>query len=416
MKDSIASRSAHEFHTVVRLGLERIGALLFELGRPDRDLRFVHVAGTNGKGSVCAMISAALHADGHRVGTFTSPNLVRVNERICVDMHEIDDASLDTLLCEVEAAASRVAGSTGEAPTQFEIWCAAAMLHFAREKCDIVVLEVGLGGEFDATNIIERCELAVICHIDLDHTAYLGNTVAEIAKAKCGIIKDDITTNTVVTCEQYDDAMRVIENAAAEHGQKLVVARAPHAFKSEGIYEYFMHGGESVRLGLGGEYQLANAALACAALEALGVSDTAIRTGLAVARHRARFELLAPSLIFDGGHNPDGVGALCASLEKYFKGKKLNIIYACMADKDIRTNLKLLSRIASSFIFTTVAKNPRAMSADALCELARVECGIAGESAPSLAEALERARARDGVSVICGSLYLYGELPHELVK
>ena len=199
-----SNRDPHSFHNVVRLGLERITFLLEELERPDNDLKFIHVAGTNGKGSVCAFIEAALVSEGKRVGKFTSPNLVKVNERICINGEMIGDTELDRVLNAAENAAKKVETATGEAPTQFEIWCAAAMLCFAQNKCDIVVLEVGLGGEFDATNVIKKCELAVICHIDIDHTAYLGNTLSEIARAKCGIIKDDITTGTVVTCEQDD--------------------------------------------------------------------------------------------------------------------------------------------------------------------------------------------------------------------
>lgn len=405
------NRDPHSFHNVVRLGLERITLLLQELENPDNDLKFIHIAGTNGKGSVCAFIEAALVSEGKRVGKFTSPNLVRVNERICINGKQISDDELDFVLTAAENAAKNVEKVTGETPTQFEIWCAAAMLCFAQNKCDIVVLEVGLGGEFDATNVIKKCELAVICHIDIDHTAYLGNTIAEIAHAKCGIIKDDITTGTVVTCEQGDEAMAVIREAAHVHGHRLAVAKTPAAIGFDGIYEkYAAPDGETVTLSLGGEYQLANAALASLALEALGVDSRSIKNGLAGACHPGRFEKIDKNVIFDGGHNPDGVRALCRALDRYFPDTPMNIIYACMADKDVKSTLELIKRDNREFIFTTVQNNPRAMSADALRELAFEKCGINGMSADTLTDALDTAKKNGRLTIICGSLYLYGDL------
>ncbi len=402
-------RDKHGFNNVIRLGLERIEALLEHLGRPDRKLKFVHVAGTNGKGSTCAVIERALIHEGKRVGKFTSPNLVRVNERICVNGEMISDAELDAALTSAEEAADKVANERGETPTQFEIWTAAAMLYFAKRECDIVVLEVGLGGEFDATNIIESCELAVICKIELDHTAYLGNTLAEIAHAKCGIIKDNITTRKVVTGTQSEEAMAVIKATAESHGHELVVASVPEPVGFDGIHEYLLLNGERTRLSLGGVYQLENASVAISALESLGVSYESIRFGLENAVHRGRFEEVAPGVIFDGAHNPDGVRALEAALERYFPGRQMNIIYACMADKDVKSVLDILKSEKRNFIFTTVQDNPRAMSAHALCELAREKCGIDGKSARALHDALDM---RDGLTIICGSLYLYGDLPN----
>ncbi|MBQ4137828.1 MAG: bifunctional folylpolyglutamate synthase/dihydrofolate synthase [Clostridia bacterium] len=404
-------RDPHSFHNVVRLGLERISLLLDNLGRPDKDLRFIHVAGTNGKGSVCAFIESALVCDGKRVGKFTSPNLVKVNERICINGKQISDAELDFVLTAAENAAKKVETATGEAPTQFEIWCGAAMLCFAQNKCDIVVLEVGLGGEFDATNVIKRCELAVICHIDIDHTSYLGNTITEIARAKCGIIKDDITTRTVVTCEQDDEAMAVIKESARSHGHRLVVAKTPEAIGFDGICEHFrLPAGELVILSLGGEYQLANASLATKALEVLGVEAESIKKGLMSACHPGRFERIRDNVIFDGGHNPDGVRALCRALDRYFPNTPMNIIYACMADKDVQSTLELLNRDNREFIFTTVQDNPRAMSPDDLCKLARKCAGINGVSAPTLTDALTLAEKNGRLTIICGSLYLYADL------
>ncbi len=403
----------HGFNNVIRLGLERIEAMLELLGRPDRELKFVHVAGTNGKGSTCAMIEAALINEGKRVGKYTSPNLVRVNERICVDGKMISDDDLDDVLTRAGEAANSVREKCGEEPTQFEIWTAAAMLHFAKADCDIVVLEVGLGGEFDATNIIEKCELAVICKIELDHTAYLGDTIAKIASAKCGIIKDNITTGKVVTTNQTSEALEVIRKYTESHGHVLIEAKTPSADSFDGIHEYFIYKGKKVRLSLGGVYQLENAAVAVSALEALGVSEKSICHGLENAVHHARFEEIEDSVIFDGGHNPDGVRALNAALDRYFPGKEMNIIYACMADKDVKSVLDILKSENRNFIFTTVQDNPRAMSAEALCELAKNECGISGRCAPTLSDALALA---NGLTIICGSLYLYSDLPQDKFK
>ncbi len=411
MKEYKTKEYSRGFSNVVRLGLERIGMLLELLGNPEDKLRFVHIAGTNGKGSVCAFVEAGLAADGKRVGKFTSPNLVRVNERIVVDREEISDTELDRVLETVNFAAEKVKATLDEEPTQFEIWTAAALYYFAERECDIVVLEVGLGGEFDATNIIKSPEICVICHIDIDHTAYLGNSIREIAKAKCGIIKPEIASGAVISSEQCAEAREVIEETAKKYGHKLILAKTPIPKGFDGIYETFdIFNMEDIRLSLGGTYQLINASVAAETLKALGVGGDSIRKGLETAVHRARFERLSDSLIFDGGHNPDGIRALTRSLDRYFEGQRITVIFACMADKDIKTSLELLDGEGRSFIFTTVSDNPRAMKADVLRDFARESCGIYAESAETLKEAIRLAELRGDMTVICGSLYLYGDL------
>ena len=409
MKDTLYN--AHAFNNVIRLGLERISMLLERLERPDKRLKFVHVAGTNGKGSVCSFIEASLIKAGRKTGKFTSPNLGEVNERICVNGCAISDSDLEDVLEKAHAAACEIEREMHEAPTQFEIWCAAAMLFFARQSCDIVVLEVGLGGEFDATNVIEGCELAVICHIDIDHTAYLGNTLEEIARAKCGIIKDNISTRTVVTSRQYPQAIKVIADKTEAFGHTLVCADDVESVGHDGIYEYFkMPDGEHIRLSLGGEYQLMNASCAYAALKALGISDAHIKEGFGSAVHHGRFEMIGDNIIFDGGHNPDGVRALVSSLDRYYPDTQMNIIYACMADKDVEATLSILKRQDRNFIFTTVQDNPRAMTPEQLSALAYEKCGITGMSASNLKQAISLVRKSGRLTVICGSLYLYKDL------
>ena len=400
---------ANSFQTVINLGLGRISALLELMGNPQRGQRFVHVAGTNGKGSVCAMLDAILTAEGLKVGRYTSPNLIRVNERIVVAGEEISDAELNPLLERVGDLCPEAERLTGECPTQFEVWTAAAMEYFKNKKCDIVLLEVGLGGEFDATNVIEENALAVITRVALDHCAYLGNTTAEIARTKCGIMKPGGRT---VALSQSEEVNAVIADCAKKANNSLIFASAPESEGHDGLSEIFSYKNmTSLKSALGGPHQIENAAIAIEAALALGASENSIRRGLAAARHRGRLEPLADDIIFDGAHNPNGVEALCAALQRCFPGREKTVIFACMKDKDIVPSLKMLSASARRFIFTRVEGNPRSMTEDELRKLA-AENGIDGETAPDLAAALELSEKYSGsLRVICGSLYLYESIP-----
>lgn len=400
---------ANSFQTVINLGLGRISALLKLMGDPQRGQRFVHVAGTNGKGSVCAMLDAILTAEGLKVGRYTSPNLIRVNERIVVAGEEIPDGELNPLLERVGALCPEAERLTGECPTQFEVWTAAAMEYFKNKNCDIVLLEVGLGGEFDATNVIEENALAVITRVALDHCAYLGSTAAEIARTKCGIMKPGGLT---VALSQDAEVNAVITDCADKTNNRLIFACAPESEGHDGLSEIFSYKNMTgLKSALGGPHQRENAAIAIEAALALGVSEKSIRNGLAAARHRGRLEPLAENIIFDGAHNPNGVEALCAALDRCFPGRERTVIFACMKDKDIVPSLKMLSASAAHFIFTRVEGNPRSMTEDELRTLA-AENGIDGEAAPNLAAALELSEKYPGsLRVICGSLYLYESVP-----
>ena len=402
---------ANSFQTVINLSLGRISALLDMSGNPQRRCRCVHVGGTNGKGSVCAFLEAMLMAAGRRVGKYTSPNLMRVNERITVNGVPIPDAALNPLLDGVGRRCAKVEEMLGETPSQFEVWTAAAFEYFADQGCDAVLLEVGMGGEFDATNVISSNAAAVLARIDLDHCAYLGNTVEEIARTKCGIIK---TGCPVVTVEQLPGVNAVIAEKAAEKGVPLTVAKIPSPVGFEGINEFIEYKGRRLRCGLGGPHQLENAALAIAAAEVLGLDAESICFGVENARHPARLEPLAPGLIFDGAHNPNGVAALEAALERYFPGQERTVIFACMGDKDVLPSLRMLNGPGRSFIFTEVVGNPRSMKSHALRELA-ASAGISGDEAPDLTSAVKMAAKMRRPAVICGSLYLY-ETVAEAVK
>ena len=402
---------------IPRLGLDRMNRLMTLLGQPQRLGRYIHIAGTNGKGSVAAYIAAVLQTAGYRTGLYTSPNLLKVNERIVVDGQPVSDSDLNRLLACVERAANELSQAGGELPSQFEIWTAAAFLYFAERRCDYVVLETGLGGEFDATNIIEANEIAVLTKVDLDHMAYLGSTLTEIAATKCGILKDRCTTRSVVSAPQSDEVRAVIEAEAHRHELQVIFVEPPALREQVGMHEVLAYGGMQFLLPLAGIYQLENAVIAIEVARRLGISPSAIEAGIQKARHRGRFEVLSedPLIIYDGGHNPGGIKALCASLDRYLPGRALCVVFACMADKDILPSLQLLAAPQRSFVFTTIPHNERAMTTDELAQKA-VSIGIVGRTAPHLQAALEMAKATADTVLVCGSLYLYGELPPSLLS
>lgn len=408
---------ANSFQAVTVPGLARISVLLDELSHPERSLRFIHIAGTNGKGSVAANIASVLKEAGFRVGKYISPNLLRVNERISVSGTDISDEALATLLDRISPLSDKVAERTGLPPTQFEIWTAVAFCYFAEQGCDYVVLEVGLGGELDATNIIPKNEIAVITRLGLDHMQYLGNTLSDIARAKCGILKSESGTHLLVTPRQEAEAMSVLQDACAEKGISLCLAE-PISEGHEGYYERFSVGGyHNLLTGIPGYHQIENAALAVLVADALGIPEPAVRRGIAKAKNPARFEILRqdPIVLYDGGHNENGIRALTASLSRYFPKEKKNVIFACMADKDIEVSLSLLAENTEAFFFTEVKDNPRALSAKDLAKKA-ASLGISGTAYPEVAEAYKAAVNTGRLTVICGSLYLYKDLKSALSK
>lgn len=413
-RDSTFESYANSFQATPRLQLHRMKTLLSLLGDPQRDGRYIHIAGTNGKGSVAQMTSAVLTEAGYRTGLYISPNLVRVNERISVDGTPISDSDMERLLAQVRPACEETARLEGEMPTQFEIWTACAHLYFKEQACDYVVLETGLGGEFDATNAIGQNELAVLTRIDLDHTALLGHTVEEIADTKCGIFKAKCATGKVISAPQEPKAEAVIRGHARAMGLVPVFVSPPAAEAFEGFCEVADFAGVGrITLPFSGVHQLENTAVAIAALEALGITGETVKNGLAKAKHPARLECLRkePLLLYDGGHNPAGIAALCASLSRYGEGERFAVVFAAMADKDIAPSLTQLKDYASRFIYTTVLDNPRAMTPEALADKA-ASLGCHGTAASDLTSAIEM--AGEEPCLICGSLYLYADLPPHL--
>ncbi len=399
---------ANSFQAIARLGLESIENLMKQLENPERGLKFIHIAGTNGKGSIAAYLQSILTDSGLRCGKYISPNMISVCERISVDGNDISEAEMEALMQVVEAAAEKVHAELDTYPTQFEIWTAAAFLYFKKTSCDIVVLETGLGGRKDATNIIPPPELSVIAHIAADHTEYLGNTLAEIAFEKAGIIKDHGgKEGCTISAIQAPEAATVLEKACRERNNRLIIAKKcrPVSYNAGGeIFDY----GElkSLTTHLLGAHQLDNAAVAIEAALALGIDEEHIRSGIEKARNMGRFEIIEknPLTLFDGAHNPDGMRALSAGLNRYFPEKSKTIIIATMGDKDISGSLKEMKKVKNiKEIFTlTVRNNPRAMPAERLAEVLTAN-GLTAEPKGSFAEI----SPSGDMMVICGSLYLY---------
>lgn len=394
----------------VRPGLERVRALLERLGEPQRELKFVHVAGTNGKGSASALMAAALTAAGYKTGLYTSPHLLRFNERMRLDGEEIGDGELAELIGGLAEAALGLE----EPCTEFELVTAAALLWFARRRADIVVLETGMGGRLDATNVIPRPECAVIMNIGLDHTAVLGDTVEAIASEKAGIFKG----GAAVSYAQEPGVAAVLRAAAARTGTELRFADfsliEPLGSSLEGQNFRFAGGEYSIRLL--GRHQLRNAATALTALAALRergwvLPEEAVRRGFAGAAWPARFELVSRSPLFvvDGGHNPQCVRATAGAIREYMPGGRCVLLMGVLADKDWRGMLDILAPVAEGFVCATPDSERALPAGELAAELRRR--GLRAEDGGEIPRAVERARELAGpAGAVCsvGSLYMAG--------
>lgn len=364
------------------LGLERIALLVDKLGHPERDLRFIHVAGTNGKGSTCAYISSILEHAGYRCGLFTSPYIERFEERIRVNGVDISLEELSRATLEVKAAACIVERELGEHPTEFELMCAVALLHFKAAACDVVVMEVGLGGRLDSTNVIEP-DLCVISRIGLDHTSILGDTIEKIAAEKAGIIKSGVP---VVSCVQVPEAMDVIVRKCAEMGCTLATFDMDETVDAgldmdKGVRRFSFRDMD-YETALLGSYQMMNAACAIASARAISqsyrIDERAIYEGIRDARWPARFEIahMRPLVVIDGAHNPDGANMLARSLADlssaigHDSDARIAFVVGVLADKDYEQIIMPVADLASSF-YTYTPPNPRALSASDLASCIR---------------------------------------------
>lgn len=429
-----------------KIGLERMRDFMHALGDPQEKLRYVHIAGTNGKGSACVMTQSILTAAGFRTGLYISPHLDQFNERLSIDGQMISDADLRRLAARVRATAETL----GEEPTDFEMITAMAFCWFEEQHCALVILEVGMGGRLDATNIISFPEVCAIMHIGLDHTEFLGDTVEKVAAEKAGILKPgadcvlyhqlpgvmdvvrkrfaDVNPDTADTTDAAasplnadiadsrcasgaagttDGAFDIAHSNHAGASTKSAAARLvitdPSAFTARArtidgqVFDY--RNRPELRIQLLGNYQMENAMavldiIDCLQRRGFGISEDAIRAGLARAVWPGRFELLSrhPLLIVDGAHNPNGVEALVDTIRAYFPDQKINFVMGVMKDKDYHTMLRLIAPYAVRFI-TELPDAHRALRPEQLKSEIRAYFDGPVETADSVTAAVERAMA-----------------------
>lgn len=399
-----------------RLGLERIGSLMELLGNPQKKLRFIHVAGTNGKGSVCAMLSEILTRAGYTTGLYTSPHLFRNNERMKVNGVDISDDELARLAEQVKPLVEKM----GDPPTEFERITAMALLYFQQKHCDVVVLEVGLGGRLDSTNVIDAPDAAVITNIALEHTEVLGDTLEKIAGEKSGIIKPGAD---VILSAQTAEVEAVVRRTCEERGCALRVTDP----KAEMLRSCGLDGQtldyrdrRDLRLRLIGDYQYKNAAVALDTVDVLrerrgyDIPESAVREGLAAVVWPGRFEVLQrdPLVLVDGAHNPDGVTELTKCLREYLPGRKMTLLMGVMADKDYADMICMMAPFANEFVAVT-PESHRALPAEELRERIEALTGVSARCGGDVKSGLAMAMAGKGPEdIVCafGSLYQVGEI------
>lgn len=400
------------------LGLESMRELLHRLGDPQNELKFIHISGTNGKGSVLAYLSTILSGAGYRTGRYISPTLFSYRERIQVDGEYIEKESLACHVTAIAAAAEDMQKAGLPSPTVFEIETALAFLYFKEKRCDIVTLEVGCGGLLDATNVITTTLMEVIASISMDHTDLLGDTLAKIAAQKAGIIKPD---TMVVSAQQKSEAAQVIEDTCKEQHctlQMVDESKISNVHYGAGGQTFSYKTWENVAISLAGSYQIKNAALALEGVEALrklgyALSDQQVREGLLHTAWRGRFTTLRrdPTVIIDGAHNPAAALELKESLERYFPGKTLYFVMGMFKDKDYAQVIDLTAPLARHIITVETPGNPRAMPARELAEaVGKVNPSV--EWADSVAHGVEKALAMAGKEdavIVFGSLSFLGE-------
>ena len=397
--------------------LNRIRALMHALGDPQCSLRFVHIAGTNGKGSTALLTAAALEQSGYRTGLFISPYVLDFRERIQIDRQWISAEELSAYAARVAQAEHNLHLAEGETIGEFEFTTALALLYYAEKNCDIVVLEVGLGGRFDATNVIDAPEAAVITHIALDHMAVLGNTVEEIAVDKSHIVKP----GTVLICapKQPGGVPEVLMQRCHEVNADYIETLSPELISSDFSGSKFICKGHELSIRMIGSHQIENAATAyevllCLRKKGWPIPDLAIERAFASALMPARQEVVSedPLLMIDGAHNLDGVSALCTTLDEMLPPGGISLILGMVEDKQYRECIAMLTRRADN-VYAVAADTPRSIPSSQIASCVRefspytnaFDCG-------DVRSALRRARAsayEDDVIVVCGSLYVASE-------
>ena len=412
-------------------GLSMTKALCARLGDPQKQLKFVHISGTNGKGSVLAYVSTVLQTAGYRVGRYISPTMFDYRERFQVDTRSITQSALCRYIERVKAAVDQMetsgeaapSGEEGPHPTLFEVETVLAFLYFKDKKCDIVVLETGMGGRLDATNIIPAPICAVITSISMDHMAYLGDTLTQIAIEKAGIIKSG---SIVVSARQKPEAMQIIKQTAAKYKCRIFIAdvsrikRVKSGLKKQ-CFSYNKY--KNMEIGMPGLYQLDNAVVALEVIDALQkqgfkIEPDKVKAGLLQAVWPGRFEIIGqkPLFIIDGAHNEDGAIRLAQTILHYFEGRRIIAIAGVLADKEAEKIISPVCPMARHLITVTPPDNPRAMHAYELANIAR-EYHDNVTVADSLQEAVEMAyllvgKDKETVVIAFGSLSFLGALSY----
>lgn len=405
-----------------KLGLENINYLLELLDNPHENLKVIHIAGTNGKGSTSSFIHGVLKSAGYKVGLYTSPYIEEFTERMQINGEKINKQTLGAITAIVKEKIQRMVEEGRNHPTEFEVVTAIAFLYFSQEKVDFVVLEVGMGGRLDATNVVKNPLLSVITPIDYDHTDYLGDTLEKIAFEKAGIIKEN---NFVVAYPQNHEALKVVEDVTSERNSSLTIANFDTVevhqrsiYEQQFSVEIFGEKYNDVKIQLTGQHQIYNCCLALTALEILKkhrnieISKEAIYDGLYSTKWIGRLEVLSkdPITIIDGAHNLQSAAALKNSIETLLNGRKITFVVAMLKDKDVKGVLQNLIPIMDKVIVTT-PNNPRAMDPDELAkELVEFGKDIAiCKDVPSAVERAYELTPSDGVILFAGSLYMIGE-------
>lgn len=406
-------------------GLAVMRSLLAALGHPERKTAFVHVAGTNGKGTICTLLDSIFRAQGLKTGLYTSPHVTNFRERMRIDGEMISPDELEMAARTLEDAAKTAEAETGLPVTEFEAITAAALWWFAQRSCNIVVLEVGMGGRFDATNAIPAPLAAVIASISLDHTAVLGNTVEQIAYEKAGIIKPG--GDVILYMPQAEETIDTMRRVAGERDARLYLADELdlRVLESDLSGSRLVWRDLPLFLPFTGEHQVHNAAAVLKTIEILrekgiAISDEAVQNGFARAFIPARMEFFpgSPPVLLDGGHNPACAQALVAVVRRQFGGKKVAVIIGMLAEKDSRRVLEIL-HLCCETVFAVAPNFPRALPAEELARQAEAVGFSRVFAQKNFREALEKARAfcgPDGAVVICGSFYLAGEARNVLIK